>query len=313
MEAGWQLAKQYGGRMIVGKASNLSPIEFPDGSYDLVDNSFALHWSKLEPNKNDRIESSERVKILTQINRVLKEGGRMILTLPETCFDERQFFRFVEALEKHFGFKIDRNLSGKSFGRSKLRLAKRLGWCIVATKVSNPNLSSLDINSLQFVNEQGNWVNASNHKKNGVGVQARDYPSPTLQIDFEQYEIIDANGLVTTLTTKDDIINPVGQEITIGEENVDVNEEALIAETDKTVKFLKGSNKDEYKAYRNSLLKPVRKITGKNWEEAEQECIEIMEEIQQSGVSFSSRIKAFSEILKRIRRKYLKNGRREVS
>lgn len=315
MEAGWKLAEQYGGRMIEGRASSLSPLEFPDATYDLVDNSFALHWSRLEPGKDESSESSERVKILKQMNRVLKEGGRMVLTIPEKSFDEERFPVFVETLEKHFGFKVDPDFSGKSFGRSKLGLAKRLGWCIVATKVSEPDLAGLDINGLEFVNEKGDWVSTSARKKGSAGVQGRDYPTPTLQIDFEQYEIIDANGLVTTLTMKDDIIAPTGQEVPTGEEDVDADEDALTAEDDETVRFLRGSNKNEYKAYRTSLLRPALRIMNKNWtyiDEVEEECLEILTEMQNNGVSLNSRVKTFSEILKELKRRYSKNGRREV-
>src|SRR3989344_5997575 len=150
MQAGWGFAGQYGGKMIEGKASKLSPIDFPNDKYDLVDNSFALHWSRLEPGKGQPADTSERVKILTQMNRVLKEEGKLVLTIPEKSFDEEHFHAFKEVLEKHFGFKVDQNFSGKSFGRSKLGLAKRLGWCIVATKISEPELAGLDINGLEI-------------------------------------------------------------------------------------------------------------------------------------------------------------------
>lgn len=315
MEAGWTLASQYGGRMIEGRASSLSTVDFPDGSYDLVDNSFALHWSRLEPSKDQPTDASERVKILSQMNRVLKEGGRIVLTIPEKSFDEERFHAFAETLEKHFGFKIDQDFSGKSFGRSKLGLAKRLGWCIVATKIAEPQLTGLDLSGLEFANEKGDWVSTSARKKGSAGVQGRDYPTPTLQIDFEQYEIIDANGLVTTLTMKDDIIAPTGQEVSTGEEEVETDEEALASEGDDLVKFLRGGNKNEFKAYRTTLLRPALRIMNKNWtlvDEAEEELLEILSDMQQRGTNFNSRVKAFSEILKEVKRRYSTNGRREV-
>lgn len=315
MQAGWTLARQYGGRMIEGRASSLSETEFPEGSYDLVDNSFALHWSRLEPAKDQPVETSERVKIFLQMNRVLKNGGRMVLTIPEKSFDEERFPVFVDTLEKHFGFKIDKDFSGKSYGRSRLGLAKRLGWCIVATKVSNPKLMGLVIGNLEFVNEKGDWISISARKKGCAGVQGRDYPTPALQIDFEQYEIIDANGLVTTITTNDDIIAPTGQEVQIGEDTVEAEEETLIEESDETAKLLKGSNKDEYRAYRASLLRPALRIMQKNWtdiDEVEEECLSILRVMQNQGINPSSRVKVFSEILKELKKRYTRNGRREV-
>lgn len=314
MQAGWALAGQYGGRMIEGRASSLSPMDFSDAMYDLVDNSFALQWSRLELSKDQSVEASERVKILTQMNRVLKNGGRMVLTIPEKSFDEEHFNKFVAVLEKHFGFKVDQDFSGKSFGRSKLGLAKRLGWCIVASKETAPDLLGLNLADLEFVNERGEWISVSARKKGGAGVQGRDYPTPTLQIDFEQYEIIDANGLVTTLTTKDDIIAPISQEVPIGEEDIETDEDALSAEYDDTVKFLKGSNKNEYKAYRSTLLRPALRIMDKSWidvEEVEEQCLNILKDMHNRGVHFNSRVKAFSEILRELKKSQHKNGRKE--
>ena len=315
MQAGWKLAEQYGGRMIAGRASVLSPTEFPNELYDLVDNSFALHWSRLEPGKDEQSENSERVKILKQLNRVLKQGGKMVITLPEKSLDDERFPVFVAALEKYFGFKVDLDFSGKSFGRSKLGLTKRLGWCIVATKISKPDLTDLDINGLEFVNEKGDWISTSARKKASAGVHGRDYPTPTLQIEFEQYEIIDAKGLVTTLTMGDDIITPTGQEAPIGEE-VEADEIDLANEVHTLVRFLRGSNKNEFKAYRTTLLRPALRIMNKNWthvNEAEEELFVIFTEMQEKGLSFNSRIKSFSEILKEVRRRYSVTDRREVN
>lgn len=319
MQAGWKLAGQYGGRTIEGRASSLSTEEFPDGKYDLVDNSFALNWSRLEPPKDQTVDASERIKILRQMNRVLKSGGHMILTLPEKSFDEAKFNIFAETLEKHFGFRIDHDFSGKSFGRSKLGLAKRLGWCIVATKESEINLTDLNLSSLEFINETGDWISTSARKKGSAGVQGRDYPTPILKIDFEQYEIVDNNGLVTTIAMSDDIIAPTGFEtVQTGEEDIEADEGALSAETDETAKFLRGANKNEYKAYRSSLLRPALRIMNKNWteiDEVEEECRSILTTMQERGTNFTSRVKAFSEILRELKRRHNKNGkngRREV-
>lgn len=306
MRAGWEVAGQYGGRMIEGRASSLSSDDFPDSYYDLVDNSFALHWSRLETGKDQPIGSSERVKILTQMNRVLKEGGRMVLTIPEKSFDEERFRFFVEAVEKHFGFRVDQDFSGKAFGRSKLGLAKRLGWCIVATKESTPDLAGLDINSLEFANEKGDWISTSARQKNGAGVQGRDYPTPTLKIDFEQYEIIDANGLVTTLKMKDDIIAPIEQEAQTADVEIEADEERLATEADETRRFLRGRNESEFNDYRSALLRPALRIMNLNPQLAnlaEDECLRILTDMVNSGTKFTSRLRAYSEILIRLKQR----------
>lgn len=297
LEKGWDKARQYGGRIIEGRASKLSPLDFPDGSYDLVENSFSLHWSKLD---------AERVVILCQINRVLREGGKVILTVPEKSFDDVRFYSFINALEKHFGFVVDREFSGKSYGRSKYGLSKRLGWCIVASKKSQPELTGLDINNLEFANENGDWISTTSRLKNGNGMNPKDYPVPSLHIDFDQFEIMDPAGIVTTIAVGDDIIPPVipGDEVVNSEQdNVD------------PIQFLKGSNKSQFREYRALLLRPAIDILHKNWtevEEVEGEIFEIYSDIKaRNQLDKTTRSELFTKILKELKKRHSVNGKKK--
>ena len=324
MNAGWVLASQYGGSKIEGKASSLSEETFVSGSYDLVDSAFALHWSKLETSDNGNIASSERVKILSQVHRVLKDNGALILTLPEKSLDAEKFETFCIALEEHFGFQIDRGFSGRSFGRSKIGLAKRLGWCIVARKVANINLDGLTLDSLEFANETGEWISTGSKKKKGSrsGIQGRDYPVPGLELQFDQYEIINDKEEVTVITYQDDIVPPIEKDDEVvngnGVSKVDVAIGTLVKSGILDIDFLKGDTKEDYREYRTTLMRPLLRMTRRTWkeiEEVEAICSEIFRDIQSKKGSINSRLVAYSLILKEVKRRATmdKNVRREVN
>lgn len=324
MDAGWVLAGQYGGSKIEGKASSLSEETFPNGSYDLVDCAFALHWSKLESSDNGNVVSSERVKILSQVHRVLKNNGAFILTLPEKSLDNEKFETFCTALEEHFGFQVDRAFSGRSFGRSKIGLAKRLGWCIVGRKVTNINLDGLALNNLEFANETGEWISTGTKKKkgSGKGIQGRDYPIPGLELQFDQYEIINDRQEVTVITYQDDIVQPIEKENEVvngnGADKIDITASPVVESEILDIDFLKGDTKEDYREYRTTFMRPFMRIAKRTWkeiEEVEAMCSDIFKDIQLKKGPINSRLVAYSLILKEVRRRASMtiNGGREVN
>lgn len=312
MEAGWALAGQYGGRKIVGKASSLPEEQIPSGSYDLVDSAFALNWSNIDTNEPGNIASSERVKILAQVNRTLKDNGVFILTIPENSFDEERFEVFSDTLEKHFGFQVDKEFSGKSFGRSKIGLVKRLGWCIVAKKVSNVDLGGFILDNLEFANERGEWISYGSKRKKGQsgGVQGKDYPTPTLELQFDQYEILNDKNEVTVISYQDDDVIPTididedeprGEVIQTSEDGVS----GIIEANGLGLDFLRGETKEDYREYRTTLIKPIMKITGKTWkeiDEVEALCLAVFKEVQERRGHVNKRLRAYSLIRREVER-----------
>ncbi|HVF69418.1 MAG TPA: methyltransferase domain-containing protein, partial [Xanthomonadales bacterium] len=270
MEAGWEKAKQYGGRKIDAKASSLSEDDFPSDSYDVVDSAFTLNWSSLAP-KNGRIQSSERVKILSQIHRVLKPGGHFILTLPESSLDESRFDTLTNALEEHFGFKVDEDLSGRSYGRSKFKLTKRLGWCIVAKKEKEVDVENLDIDLLEFAGEDGKWISTGLKKTKGQkNIQGKEYPTPDIQLEFDQYEIISSNNQIHIVTYNDE------EEKLPSEQFEDETERTEPGKTKIDVhkrRFLKGISRADFREYKN-MVHRVKAETGLRFRDAEAMCIE---------------------------------------
>lgn len=302
MEAGWAEASQYDGRLIEEAMSSLNEEEFPSGNYKLVESAFALDWSNLSDSATD----SERVRILAQINRLLAQDGYLVLTLPEKSLDDRRFNAWIETLEKHFGLQVDKDHSGKSFGRSRMGVAKRLGWCIVAKKVGNINLEGLTLKNLEFANDNGEWISTrpKKKKKGTSGIQGRDYPTPGLQIEFDQYEIINNNQERVIILDHDGSEIPVESEDVLnsdseegGNGHTPIPKEELLDQD-----YLRGDAEEDYIDYRESLLKPARRATGLSWEENEQLCVDVFQQIQQKGKKITSRLDAFSSIIREIRK-----------
>lgn len=293
MEAGWKSAEKYGGRKIAARASSLSPDEFRDESYDLVDSSYCLNWSKLGLD----IVGSERVKILREINRVLKKQGLFILTLPENSFNESTFNSFIKALNENFGFIVDRELSGQSYAISTT-LDKRLGWAIVARKTGEPNLANLSLNDLRFSNEDDRWISLNGKSnKNQTKIAATEYPSAMLKLEFDRYVIYNGSDETTIIGHENPIYAKVLPEVEVDKEKF------------MSLEFLRGETQEDYKNYRNKLLRPAIRITGKSWseiEDIESLCNEAFMAVQNRRGPIKSQVVAYSHILKEIE----KNARR---
>lgn len=127
------------GSTIVEGASQLSA---PSERYDAVDCSFMLPWTKLNTDGNQ----IERVKVLLEANRVLKFGGTMVLTFPDSSFDEEGFKRFTETLTNNFGFTL-LSPSGASFAIDT-KPHRRIGWILTLQKTEEPNLEGFNSKQL---------------------------------------------------------------------------------------------------------------------------------------------------------------------
>ena len=305
MEAGLCLANKYGGRMITTCASKLDQSEFPDESYDYIDSAFALHWSKLGNMSNgDKIEDSERVKILSQINRLLKFNGKFILTLPEKAFDDEKFQKFLTVLESHLGFAVDRNHSGKSFGIRGSGFSERLGWCIVASKTGKVDLSRLKLEDLGFCYDNRFWVSEYDEDRDGISKNGKKDQGENPRIKFDYYKIINPSEKVETVDTVDIVETPPSKKL-------DVQTFGIVLEDEKKGKdiktipvseigpnFLRGNTKEEFDTYRGDLLRPLMRAKGLNWEEAEELATSLLQKLIESGRIPRNRVTAYSWILK---------------
>lgn len=98
----------HGGKNAVeGRLSQL-PVHWGE-QFTLVVLSLALHLTS----RRDKVGGEvERVRILREINRVLKPDGFLWITVPEFCFDLERLNGFVEGLEA-FGFEAVEPLTGR--------------------------------------------------------------------------------------------------------------------------------------------------------------------------------------------------------
>lgn len=163
------------GQVIKGPASNLN---LPSEMYDSIDCSFMLPWSKLL-NGDDESDVSpnelERVKVLLEMNRVLKTGGTVVLSFPDSSFDMETFGRFTRTLETHFGFAI-LNPSGMSYA-TELQPHRRVGWIITLQKQGYPNLSGIYSAGLMLLTDERTIISKYKGERDGRPTIVKvDYP-----------------------------------------------------------------------------------------------------------------------------------------
>lgn len=160
------------GQVIKGPASNL---DLRSETYDSIDCSFMLPWSKLLNGADGSPNELERVKIFLEMNRVLKTGGTAVLSLPDSSFDAETFVRFARTLETHFGFAI-LTPSGMSFA-TEVKPDKRIGWVITLQKVGFPNLSGINTSDLVLLTDERTIISKYKGERNGKPTIVKvDYP-----------------------------------------------------------------------------------------------------------------------------------------
>lgn len=168
------------------KVEGASKLSAPSESYDAVDCSFMLPWTKLEnEDKNGaEPEQPERVKVLSEAHRVLKFGGTLVLTFPNSSFDEESFKRFSETITKHFGFS-SLAPSGISYV-TDTKPYKQLGWILTLQKTDDINLSGFDTRQLELLTDSNIRVSKNKPGKDSTPTVVRiEYPI----LDSKQFEV----------------------------------------------------------------------------------------------------------------------------
>jgi SAM-dependent methyltransferase len=145
-----------------------TPFSLESSHYDAVECSFTLNWTN-----NRQVDESgfpidaqdiQRVKALSEINRVLKPGGSAVITLPKTALDSSHFEAITKSLEENFGFEIVSNRSGKARATD---IGKDVGWIITAVKVDRTDLDNLEPDSLNLLTDSPYVLSHYNDRKNG--------------------------------------------------------------------------------------------------------------------------------------------------
>lgn len=310
MEEGWKEAGVFGGRKIEADSAELDEEKFPNGFYDFVDSAFALDWAKLGNPQKVSVEQSVRVKVLRQINRMLKDGGVFVFTISEKNFDDDKFNNFINTLEAHFGFQIDYEHSGKSFGISKFGTIKRLGWCVVARKTGDTNLTGLQLRDLEFCTDSREWESKYEDKKGDRGGPVREDPSPDIGLSFDRYQIIGLKGETTEVNIAGDALSVSVDNSGTELDTKDTGNQNGLTEDNSEVdlSFLRGQTLADYRSYRKSLIRKLQEILPSlNWTEAENYGISILQELIQRGRLPRDRAKAYYLIQKEVRKRSINN------
>jgi len=168
-----------------------SSIKANNEEYDFADCSFMLSWTKLSDKDISPSDPEEkgRVKVLSEINRVLKISGRAIFTFPESSYDDESFGIFISALEKHFGFKA-LSQTGKSYSLD-IKPKKRIGWIITLQKTGNCNLNGLDIDNLRLLTD-GTRYSSEPEKKKDEKKEITGVPDNPL-LSSTHFEVVNFN------------------------------------------------------------------------------------------------------------------------
>ncbi|MBI2327224.1 methyltransferase domain-containing protein [Candidatus Curtissbacteria bacterium] len=303
LQVGWEKARIFGGTAKFGRADEL---ESRDDTYDFLDNAFVLHYSSLSNKGSVKAEDSERTKILRESNRVLKNSGYFSLTLPERVLDDDKFRKFTAALEEHFGFKVDQEYSGRAIGISKLGTKKSLGWSILAQKVGEVDLKGLTLSDLELLTDSRAWLSigpkANRRVRKSPGT---DYPSPQLRLELDHFEIYNPN--VTTTQKPEIEIRSVDTDKDV---ELILTGEPLIKRENSILDFLRGVSIQDFRDYRTNLIRPISRITGWDWPQAEEFCIRILQDLSVTDRMPKDRLNAFSYIIREARRQLISgNGR----
>lgn len=131
-----------------GSMSNMRDL-FPDGHFDAVNCALAENYTRLNT-RFKYVERDERVRSLLEQNRVLKQGGILMLTLAENRCTPKRFRAFSEQLEKHFGFEIIPEYSGVGMSTDNKGGDTFKNYTIVCRKIGEPNLKGLDLKKLKL-------------------------------------------------------------------------------------------------------------------------------------------------------------------
>lgn len=145
-------------------------------SYDAVDCSFVLPWTKLNgEEKQSEVDQFERVKMILEANRVLRFGGTAVFTFPDSSFTEQSFKTFTDALTKHFGFTL-LSPSGISYA-TDIKPHRQIGWLLTVQKTEEPGLAGLNSNDLSFETDQRIGISKYKGKKDATPVMVKiEYP-----------------------------------------------------------------------------------------------------------------------------------------
>ena len=157
------------GDYLIGEASQL-PIQ--SESFDITDASLMLHWTT---NSIISLQKSgfysERAKVIAELNRVTKQDGTVIITLPPSYLTPDQFEVWKNALEQYFGFVISKDVPSGLLKATDFK-TESVSWVFNLKKVAEPEsfLPNISVLNFEFENPVRRISSSGNGTRNPKSV-----------------------------------------------------------------------------------------------------------------------------------------------
>jgi len=200
----------------------MNKLEVDDGGYDVVNSSLAFHY--LNHSGRTKIpQNHERIKVLVEMNRKLKKGGTLILTIPQAVCTDEEFENFQEIFPK-LGFEVLSKYSGagNSTDDEGSPFANRVLVCKKVAVASAKNIETEDLKNLQFTRgripkgkgvrrKKGrNLAEPSIHTEfeiNDIDLSFKEASTDNAKLDRAKYQmaVIEARTLLVGLYEKNDL------------------------------------------------------------------------------------------------------------
>lgn len=254
------------GQFIVGEATHL-PIA--SGSCDITETSLMLNWT------NQR----EREEVLRQLNRITKDHGPVIITVPFSHLNEEAFMRWRVLLEDGFGLTFSKDIPSGLVRATDFRI-EPISWIFNLEKVSPPKLN-LSSTPFSFAFERLVDILGSARARSGNGAVEI---SPL--IPHSEFEIV---------TPREGIRRKLSFRPSFDPEEVEkvllAGKRRMSSSTDVLVEL----GLEEFGLHRR-LMKEARKLWGLREEEAERLSLKAINQWTDGGFQKHDIVKIWSEL-----------------
>lgn len=155
--------------------------------------------------------AEERGRIITEANRILKNGGYYILTFPDQYLTKEEYVKFCQAIGK-FGFSIEKHLSGmvKAIDHKEYPFSV---WTVVAKKTAALQSHEISMDEFAFTFETPKISRYRNEDENGDRSQYQES-----LIKHEQFVLLNIDNEMQGAESIDAILQRLG--LGIREENL---------------------------------------------------------------------------------------------
>ncbi len=163
------------GQYVTGEAAHLPILA---NSIDIMDLSLVIHWSNNTPRYDKAgVLLSERARIFKELNRTLKLGGKISITLPHNYMTGEQFNAWIKALAD-FGFRPTSNIpSGEVWATDFKR--EPISWILNLEKFKDAQIgNSYDSIPLTLDSDADYVILGNNKNGSGEGIITTAPPVP---------------------------------------------------------------------------------------------------------------------------------------